>query len=184
MPKKKRRAQQRIAFGSEIYIIHSDYLTLEYDDVTTRSVASFLFAFSFWQYLCYTQMPLTQTLCVRAASAFTHTHALLCAAWFVQSSYIVSVEHSVDICMCHRHIVCLIQLTLHRTCSRQVIYLFCKRTQYKCGTKAFAHYTQHTPINEQYAYLESHCAERETMLFMSKDDWQRLMMNMIQKQQW
>lgn len=111
MPKK------RIAFGPEIYIIHWDYLTLEYDDVTIvnerlsdwaterlsvslLNSVHILILYSILRYLFVLHTNAIDTdLCTKHRA-----HILFCAVWFVQSSYIV--EHSVDICMCHRHIVC------------------------------------------------------------------------------
>lgn len=122
--------KKRIAFGPEIYIIHWDYLTLEYDDVTIVNerlsdwalACSIRFTFSFSTafsgiYLYYTQMPLTQTFVQNTEHTYyfvqydLFSHRIL---WNIQL-----ISACVTVISCAR-----ILLTLHRTCSRQVIYLF------------------------------------------------------------
>lgn len=134
--------KKRIAFGPEIYIIHWDYLTLEYDDVTIVNerlsdwalACSIQFTFSFSTafsgiYLCYTQMPLTQTYVQNTEHTYyfvqydLFSHRIL---WNIQL-----ISACVTVISCAGFYL----LYIGHARDKLFIYLFCKRTQYKCGTK-------------------------------------------------
>lgn len=138
----REKRQTRIAFGSEIYIIHWDYLTVEYDDVTTSRVPIRILnqAFSFCSlalspciFLYYTQMPLTQTYVYRntreqrqAHISFSILqHAMICSviiycesirSWYLHVSPSYRAASG----------LCMLTLLFGHVRDKLFIYLFCK----------------------------------------------------------
>lgn len=187
MPEKKYMNERR-AFGPEIYIIHWDYLILEYDDVTTRSLYSAHFyshiAHSMeWHALVRISLSLCRCVCVCVRLFLLHlvappylfvlqhkchwhrlyvhqTYILLyVAVWFVQSSYIVvNAEHFswyLHVSPSYR----MLDFTYFPSDMFATSYLFIyfvnihTRMRYKGALPKIRHAN---PINEQYAYSESH----------------------------
>lgn len=111
MPEKKYcvyEQTKRIAFGPEIYIIHWDYPTLEYDDVTTRSLARISIhilpipwhAFARTLTLAFLYLFVLQHKCHWHRLYVPNTHIIVCVSGGMICSVIVYCCVCVCVCEC------------------------------------------------------------------------------------
>lgn len=115
-------------------------------------------------YLYYTQMPLTQTFMYYHHRI--HIYYYVCGMICSVIVHCVNVERLVDMCMCHRHIMCMCVLEFNSFYIEHVrdklfIYLyFVSVHNTNAVQKALPVKTQHAPIKWTVCiHSESHCKE-------------------------